>query len=118
MFEELFSQRGINLDLIPEVVRKKWNLMNKTTKGRIKAIPHAIALIHTLKDHDFKLAIASSATKAFIHEVIDALELVDYFDTLVSSYDVEHGKPAPDIFLLAAMCSQKRQLLLKTEQVV
>ena len=102
MFEELFSQRGISLDLIPEVVRKKWDVMNKTTKGRIKAIPHAIDLIHTLKDHDFKLAIASSATKAFIHEVIDALELVNYFDTLVSSYDVARGKPAPDIFLFAA----------------
>lgn len=102
MFEELFEQKGISIDLIPEVVRKKWDVMNKTTKGRIKAIPHAIDLIHMLKDHDFKLAIASSATKAFIHEVIDALELVNYFDTLVSSYDVEHGKPAPDIFLFAA----------------
>jgi HAD superfamily hydrolase (TIGR01509 family) len=113
MFEELFSQNGISLDKVPDVVRKKLNLMNNTTKGRIKAIPHVIDLIHTLKDHDFKLAIASSATKAFIHEVINSLELVDYFDTLVSSYDVEHGKPAPDIFLFAA-----KQLHVKPEEAI
>lgn len=102
MFEELFKRKGINPNLIPEVVRKKWELMGQASKGRIKAIPHVVDLIHTLKANGFKLAIASGATNVFIHEVIHTLRLVDYFDTLVSTYDVTKGKPEPHIFLLAA----------------
>jgi 16S rRNA pseudouridine516 synthase len=33
---------------------------------------------------------------------LEALNLLGYFETLVTADDVQHGKPAPDIYLEAA----------------
>ncbi len=44
----------------------------------------------------------NAATKKFINEVVKELDLKKHFDVLVSAQEVENGKPAPDIFLLAA----------------
>lgn len=102
MFAEIFEQHGVKVDSVDDVVFRKWNLMGEVATGRITAIPHAINLIKALKKSGFRLAIASASTKAFIDEVVEALALNEYFDKLVSAQEVAHGKPAPDVFLLAA----------------
>ena len=48
------------------------------------------------------LGLASSAHPAVIRAALEALELGPVFDAVVSSDEVEHGKPAPDVYLLAA----------------
>ena len=48
------------------------------------------------------MAIASASRLEFIKKVVDALMLRDFFNVLVSSDEVQNGKPAPDAFLLAA----------------
>jgi beta-phosphoglucomutase-like phosphatase (HAD superfamily) len=48
------------------------------------------------------MAIASSATLPTINLVVDRLGIREYFKTLTSGDEVTHGKPAPDVFLLAA----------------
>jgi HAD superfamily hydrolase (TIGR01549 family) len=55
-----------------------------------------------LKENGFPLAIASASIKSFINLVVKELGLENIFDVLVSSTEVAKGKPAPDIFLLAA----------------
>jgi HAD superfamily hydrolase (TIGR01549 family) len=102
MFAEIFEANGIVVNSIDDIILRKWEIMENTTRGKITAIPYAIDLIQSLKDNGFKLAIASASTKSFIDKVIDSLNVRQYFDVLVSSYEVAHGKPAPDIFLLAA----------------
>lgn len=47
-------------------------------------------------------AVASSAHPAVIAAALDALGLADAFRAVVSSDEVERGKPAPDVYLLAA----------------
>lgn len=34
--------------------------------------------------------------------VLEKLGIAQYFDYITSGIDVKHGKPAPDVFLLAA----------------
>ncbi|HEY1085760.1 MAG TPA: HAD family phosphatase [Candidatus Saccharimonadales bacterium] len=103
MFQQIFDENGKkDYPPIDSIVFRKWNMMAEIAKGRITAIPHAIELIRTLKANDFKLAIASASTLVFIHEVIDELDVASSFDTLVSAQEVDHGKPSPDVFLLAA----------------
>jgi len=46
-------------------------------------------------------AIASSAPQANIDVLIDELQIRDFFEVLVSGYDMP-GKPNPDVFLKAA----------------
>jgi HAD superfamily hydrolase (TIGR01509 family) len=48
------------------------------------------------------VAIASSAHPAVIAAAVDALGLHGLFGAIVSSDEVDHGKPAPDVYLLAA----------------
>lgn len=103
MFKEIFAEQGVkNHPPIDEIVMQKWDKMATVAFGRITAIPHAIELIEDLKNDGFKLAIASASTHKFINEVLSELRLTSIFDTIVSAQEVAHGKPAPDVFLLAA----------------
>jgi beta-phosphoglucomutase-like phosphatase (HAD superfamily) len=48
------------------------------------------------------VAIASSAHREVIDAAVDTLGLHGFFSAVVSSDEVEHGKPAPDVYLRAA----------------
>jgi HAD superfamily hydrolase (TIGR01509 family) len=48
------------------------------------------------------VAVASSAHRAVIQAALEATDLVDVIPVVVSSDEVEHGKPAPDVYLEAA----------------
>ena len=47
-------------------------------------------------------ALASSAHRAVIDAALDALGIAELLKVVVSSDQVAHGKPAPDVYLLAA----------------
>src|SRR5688572_27350602 len=61
-------------------------------------------VVEIAKEHAGKLpmAVASGGTRPVIEKVLRHLEIRDLFGTVVTSEDVEHQKPAPDIFLEAA----------------
>ena len=71
------------------------------TKG-LWPMPGVVELIRELDDAGVLLAVASSAPIETIRHNMEVLEIVECFDALVSGLECEHGKPAPDIFLLAA----------------
>jgi HAD superfamily hydrolase (TIGR01509 family) len=48
------------------------------------------------------LAVASSAHRAVIDAALGALGIAGLFQAVVTSDQVAHGKPAPDVYLLAA----------------
>jgi HAD superfamily hydrolase (TIGR01509 family) len=51
---------------------------------------------------EFTLAVASSSNRALIDAVLRAAGIEQHFDATVSSEEVAHGKPAPDVYLEAA----------------
>lgn len=51
---------------------------------------------------DWPVAVASSAHAAVISAALEAIGLTDQFAVIVSSDEVPHGKPAPDVYLEAA----------------
>ena len=59
-------------------------------------------LIKSLKRAGIPLALASSSHTLVIDAIIDKLGYRRYFDVVVSGFELENGKPAPDIFLYAA----------------
>lgn len=65
-------------------------------------IEGALDFIARLKEHGYKLAIASSSTIDEIEMTLQRYGIRQQFDAITSGWEVEHGKPAPDIFLLAA----------------
>lgn len=63
-------------------------------------LPGIKPLLEEILDHDYQLALASASQNARI--VIEALQLNDYFKTIVDANKIKHSKPDPEIFLTAA----------------
>ena len=59
-------------------------------------------LLEYLWKKGVKTAIASGSSHGSIEHHLRELGIYERFDAIVGGHDVEHGKPAPDIFLLAA----------------
>ena len=55
-----------------------------------------------LKDHGYKMIIASSSYAPVIEHIYQRFELDQYMEGYVDGNQIENGKPAPDIFLKAA----------------
>jgi len=63
-----------------------------------------------LKSDGLKLAVCSSSPKETIRESLKAMGILEYFDYIVSSDEVDQPKPAPDVYLRAAeMLGVKRE---------
>ena len=58
-------------------------------------------LVAKLAAH-YRLAVASGSVHLVIDEVLAMKSLRQFFPVVVSTQDVAHGKPAPDVFLRAA----------------
>ena len=71
--------------------------------GQLDALPGVHDFIGELKANGFKTAVASSADLVKVAANLREIGLpFDSFEAVVNGMDVEHKKPAPDIFLLAA----------------
>lgn len=101
MFEKIFSEHGKEAD-IDGLVREKRERVFNAVKGNVKEISGTKDFIEFLLENGFVLAVASASRHKFIDLVLSELNLKDRFQAIVSSEDVRRGKPAPDIFLLAA----------------
>lgn len=64
--------------------------------------PELQALLSRLRKKGLKLALASSSYGPLVADVLGRLGVSHLFDAIVSGEKVKRGKPAPDIFLLAA----------------
>ena len=68
----------------------------------LKYMPGAEELMKFLYEKGIVIAIASGSPYEYINHHLDEMNAAHYFKVVVSGSDVEHSKPAPDIFLLAA----------------
>lgn len=62
----------------------------------------AVGAVRALRERGVPVAVASSSPHERLHRTLGRAGLLDAFDVVVSGDEVEHGKPAPDMFLLAA----------------
>ena len=65
-------------------------------------MPFVEELLKYLKENNYKIAVASSSDTADIKNNLEKTKLEKYIDDIASGAEVENGKPAPDVFLLAA----------------
>jgi HAD superfamily hydrolase (TIGR01509 family) len=68
---------------------------------RLPLIDGAVEAVERLAGQ-FRLAVASSSNRRVIDAVLATSGLAPLFEVVVSSEEVAHGKPAPDVFLEAA----------------
>ena len=65
-------------------------------------MPYVEELLKYLRENNYKIAVASSSDTADIKNNLEKTNLEKYIDEIASGAEVENGKPAPDVFLLAA----------------
>jgi HAD superfamily hydrolase (TIGR01509 family) len=70
-------------------------------EDNLPLLPHAVETVRQLAGR-WPLGVASSSNRPIIELVLDLSGLVDCFAAVVSSEEVEHGKPAPDVYLAVA----------------
>jgi beta-phosphoglucomutase family hydrolase len=68
----------------------------------IYPVPFADVFLKQVKQYNIPLALATSSRRAKMEMVMEQLNLLIYFDTVVTGGDVKNGKPSPEIFLKAA----------------
>jgi HAD superfamily hydrolase (TIGR01509 family) len=68
----------------------------------ITLLPGVGDWLERLHRSGWRQAVASSAPPANIDVLLEVLKLGDLLQATVSAEEVPHGKPAPDVFLLAA----------------
>jgi HAD superfamily hydrolase (TIGR01509 family) len=67
-----------------------------------QSYPHNIALLRDVRREGYPTALATQSHREQALRVLDILGLADEFDVVVTRDDVEHGKPDPEMHLLAA----------------
>ena len=87
---------------IDAIAREKEKTFRQVIGQNIKPLPGAVKMLKSLREHGFKMALASSAPIENIRLVTRGLGIDDYFHSIVTGRDVAEGKPSPQGFLLAA----------------
>jgi beta-phosphoglucomutase len=113
-FKTTFGQRNdailanwLGNDFPPERARvigdaKEARYRELVVEGGLVPLPGAAPWVKRLAAEGWRQAVASSAPRLNVEVVVRALGLADRMAALVAAEDVRNGKPAPDVFLLAA----------------
>ena len=64
--------------------------------------PHTVGLLRMAKENNCKTGLATLSARTEALHFVNALGLEQTLDVVLAREDVENGKPAPDIYLLAA----------------
>jgi HAD superfamily hydrolase (TIGR01509 family) len=84
-------------DLFDEMI----GVMHEHVLREVGARPGAVELVNELRRVAVPLGLASNSPRFLVDDALATAGLADAFDAIVTSDDVEHPKPAPDIYLRA-----------------
>lgn len=101
--EELFKSldsRGIHVDREIFARDTQQRFIEESTK--LPAKPGVEDFLRTAKKQGIVIALATSSTRKKPETHLNRLNLMKYFDLLVTAEDVQRIKPAPDLFLKTA----------------
>jgi HAD superfamily hydrolase (TIGR01509 family) len=70
--------------------------------GGVEPMPGVVKLIEALRAAGVPLGLATNSARTFATRALRGAGLLERFDAVVSAEDVEHPKPAPDVYLAAA----------------
>lgn len=98
----LFSEYGPDLPFEAIYTRRQQIYEELLERDGVPLKPGLVPLLEFLRSHRVPLAVASSTPRAFGERKIAASGLGHFFRAFAFGDEVSNGKPAPDVFLLAA----------------
>lgn len=90
--------------LFPDGLHSVKNAMiEKLYRQELKIVPGVTEVLAGLKSRGLSISIGSNSPKKRVELAVELVGIAGYFDRIISYQDVPEGKPAPDIFLQAAL---------------
>lgn len=102
-FIEVFRDAGLDLqkETLAALIAAKNNALLEVISKGVSSFPGVVQLVRELAFISLPLAVASGSLRTEIENFIEALELKNCFQIIVSADDVTHSKPDPETYLLA-----------------
>ena len=99
-----YEYYAVKVDLPPfdEFMTKIDAIRVPVYEQRLVAFDDAVATVQALAAQGTTMAVASSSRRHALEGKLALTGLDRYFDVIVGGDEVEHGKPAPDVYLEAA----------------
>jgi HAD superfamily hydrolase (TIGR01509 family) len=97
-----YMRDALGVPLVPhEISAAVVARLEQRYREGVPLLPHAVETVRALAQH-WPLGLASSANRPVIELVLSLTGMKALFRATVSSEEVAHGKPAPDVYLEAA----------------
>jgi HAD superfamily hydrolase (TIGR01509 family) len=97
-----YMRESIGIPLSPdEINRRVVDRLLTRYREHLPLVPGAVEAVHRVAAV-WPVGLASSSNRPVIDAVLDLAGLAPLFQVTVSSEEVAHGKPAPDVYLEAA----------------
>jgi HAD superfamily hydrolase (TIGR01509 family) len=84
-----------------EMMSRRGEIATKFFANRVGLFPNVKEVLEELRQMKLHLAVATSSVSASARPFLDRRQLTGFFEVIVTGEEVEHGKPAPDIYLCA-----------------
>lgn len=97
--EALNEQFGLQMD--PDAVAARQRLEYERILPRVQPVGEVVALARSVAG-SAKLSVASGGERAVVLRTLEVIGVADIISVVITPADVVRGKPAPDMFLLAA----------------
>src|SRR5512144_3014224 len=100
LMREMFASKSD--EELRALVREKEAIYRELFAAEFREIAGFAAFARAAKAEGVRLACATAGDPDNIAFALGGLGMRDFFDAAVGAHDVARGKPAPDLFLLAA----------------
>ncbi|MFB6980787.1 HAD family hydrolase [Streptomyces scopuliridis] len=108
-YEQLFNRiivlassrhRAVPVAPTPDSLRQRLAQLwaEYLTESHIRLLPAVQELLATLHAADLRLAVASASNRSWVSRWLHHYDLARYFGTIVTSDDVRHRKPHPEVY--------------------
>jgi HAD superfamily hydrolase (TIGR01509 family) len=98
-YEELSSQVGVPAE---ELHARREPRFRELVQNCLAPSPELLRLLDEVEAAGVALGVASSSDSDWVAYLLEGLGIRDRFRAVATGHDVEHRKPAPDVYLLAA----------------
>jgi HAD superfamily hydrolase (TIGR01509 family) len=85
-----------------ELMRRRGEIATEFFAHRVGLFPEVKEVLEELRRMKLQLAVATSSVSASARPFLDRHQLTGFFEVIVTGEEVEHGKPAPDIYFCAS----------------
>jgi HAD superfamily hydrolase (TIGR01509 family) len=98
-----FYKKAFGLSVPTEkMMQRRGEIATEFFANRVGLFANVKEVLEELRQMKLHLAVATSSVSASARPFLDRHQLTSFFEIIVTGEEVEHGKPAPDIYRCAA----------------